>query len=172
MASTYDRAVMRAELGRDEGVRLRVYRCTAGKLTIGCGRNLDDVGIRSGEAAALGITLRGVIANGITSAQSDALLDGDIDAAEADLDCALPWWRRLDPVRQRVLLNMCFNLGIGRRASPGRPARGLLGFSNTLALIQSGQYAAAASNMLMSKWARQVGLRAVRLSVMMKEGAK
>lgn len=157
----FDRAVMIAELVRDEGERLKVYRCTAGKLTIGVGRNLDDVGISASETRQLGITVRSCAANGITRSQSRALLDGDISRCEADLDRRLAWWRALDPIRQRILVNMCFNLGI----------KGLEGFVNTLAMIKTGRYADAAVNMLKSKWAGQVGQRANRLSLMMRTGA-
>lgn len=157
----YDRATLAVELVRDEGERLQVYRCTENKLTIGVGRNLDDVGISAQETRQLGITTRSCIATGITRTQSRALLDSDIDRCEADLDRRLPWWRTLDPVRQRILLNMCFNLGI----------KGLEGFVNTLAMIKAGRYADAAVNMLKSKWAGQVGARARRLSAMMRIGA-
>lgn len=128
------------ELIRDEGLRLKPYRCTAGKLTIGVGRNLDDVGISHGEA--------------------EILLRNDVARSEADLDRHLPWWRTLDPVRQRVMVNMAFNLGIA----------GLLGFKNTLRAVETGQYLTAAQGMLASKWASQVGPRATRLATMMRDG--
>ena len=130
-----------AELRRDEGLRLKPYRCTAGKLTIGVGRNLDDVGISEAEA--------------------DLLLRNDVARSMADLDEAIPWWRSLTEARQRVLVNMAFNLG----------ATGLLGFRNTLAAIESGNYVKAANGMLQSLWASQVGERAVRLARMMVTGA-
>lgn len=132
--------LMVRELTRDEGLRLKPYRCTAGKLTIGVGRNLDDVGISQGEA--------------------EILLRNDIDRACADLDRSLPWWRGLDPVRQRVLCNMAFNMGIG----------GLLTFKSTLTLIQMGKYLDASQRMVASKWAGQVGPRAERLALMMRDG--
>lgn len=128
------------ELRRDEGVKLKPYRCSAGALTVGVGHNLD--------------------AKGISEAVSDLMLSEDIADAMADLDRELPWWRKLDGVRQRVLVNMTFNLGIG----------GLLGFRNTLRFVQRGQYLDAAQGMLQSKWARQVGKRAVRLATMMRDG--
>ena len=128
------------ELTRDEGLRLKPYKCTAGKTTIGVGRNLDDVGISPDEA--------------------EILLRNDIARAEEGLDVALPWWRTLDPVRQRVMVNMAFNLGIA----------GLLGFKNTVELIRCGEYLDAAQHMLASKWARQVGPRALRLATMMRDG--
>lgn len=157
---TYDRARLRAELIRDEGFRAKVYRCTARKLTIGVGRNLDDVGIRPEETARLGITKASVIRDGISRDHALALLDYDIDVVERDLDAKLPWWRKLAPVRQRVLLNMAFNLG-----TPG-----LLGFRNTLRFMAAGDYAAAGAGMRASLWARQVGDRAARLVRMMLSG--
>lgn len=133
-------AKLTTALVRDEGERLKPYRCTAGKLTIGVGRNLDDVGI--------------------TREESRALLAGDIARIRAEVDRALPWAKNLDEARYAVLLNMCFNLGLA----------GLLGFKNTLAMVQAGDYAGAAEGMLASKWAKQVGARADRLAKQMETG--
>lgn len=157
---TYDRPKLEAELIRDEDERLKVYRCTKGKRTIGVGRNLDDVGISAAETRALGITVASCCTAGITRIQSRALLANDIDGCERDLDRNLPWWRGLDPVRQRVLLNMCFNLGIVK----------LLGFRNTLAMVKAHDFVRAAEGMKNSDWHDQVGARALRLEAMMKTG--
>lgn len=135
-----DRAAMTRQLRLHEGERLKPYRCTAGKLTIGVGRNLDD--------------------RGITREESAMLLANDIAAEERELLHALPWVAQLDEVRQRVLLDMSFNMGLA----------GLLGFKNTLATIRAGDYQRAAAMMLDSKWAKQVGQRAERLSRMMATG--
>lgn len=141
-----DIKVLVAELERDEGLRLKPYRDTVGKLTVGVGRNLDDVGLSQDEA--------------------EYLLQNDIKRACADLDANLPWWRELDDVRQRVLVNMCFNMGIGSIQA----GRGLLSFGITLLKVKSGDYAGAAAGMLASKWAGQVGGRAKRLADMMRTG--
>ena len=127
-------------LVRHEGIRLRPYTDTVGKLTIGIGRNLDDKGITEDEALYL--------------------LRNDVEEARRGLDKAIPWWLWLDEVRQAVLLDMAFNMGV----------RGLLGFIVTLPLIQEGRYAEAADAMLKSKWARQVKGRAAELAVMMRTG--
>jgi lysozyme len=158
--------ILRAELRRDEGEKFKVYRCTANKRTIGVGRNLDDVGISTAETELLGLTLADCIAKGINSRQSTVLLANDIKRSKADLDRALPWWRQLDLVRQRVLVNMCFNMGIGNSR------KGLLSFRNTLQYIRNGNYSVAADNMLASKWAKQVGKRADRLADLMRTGPK
>ena len=135
-----DRAAMIRQLRLHEGERLKPYRCTAGKLTIGVGRNLED--------------------RGITAEESAYLLGNDIDRFATELLRALPWVDQLDEVRQRVLLDMAFNLGMA----------GLLTFKNTLATIKAGDYQKAAAMMLDSKWAGQVGQRAERLSRMMYTG--
>lgn len=135
-----NRDALRDELVRDEGVRLKPYKDSVGKTSIGVGRNLDDVGISRAEAMQL--------------------LENDILRTESDLDALLPWWRGLDPVRQRVLMNMAFNMGI----------KSLLGFKTTLAAVRAGKYEEAATGMLNSLWAQQVGARAQRLAAMMKGG--
>ncbi len=135
-----DREALIRQLRLHEGERLKPYRCTAGKLTIGIGRNLED--------------------RGITAAESAYLLGNDIAAVQQQVLNALPWAAQLDDVRQRVLLDMAFNMGIG----------GLLSFKNTLATIKAGDYTKAAAMMLDSKWAGQVGQRAERLSRMMATG--
>ncbi len=132
---------IKEQLVRHEGLRLKPYRCTADKLTIGIGRNLDDCGISQTEAYVL--------------------LENDIQNCEKKLLDEIPEiYNPLDEVRKSVLLNMCFNLGIG----------GLLGFNNTLAFIAAGDWERAANGMLASKWAKQVGRRAIELSEMMRKG--
>lgn len=164
--ATLNREILMAELIRDEGLKLKAYRCTAGFWTIGVGRNLEAVGIDKDETLALKITRQSCMDKGITRAQALHLLDNDIDRTEGDLDRYLPWWRKLDLVRQRVLLNMCFNMGIGHEG------RGLRSFKNTLRFIETGQYEKAAEGMLASKWAKQVGKRANRLAELMRLGPR
>lgn len=135
--------VIVSELIRDEGMVLSAYRDSLGYLTIGVGRLIDS---RRG--------------GGITEQEAIYLLSNDIDRVKVELDIRLPWWTTLSNVRQRVLVNMAFNLGIS----------GLLKFRNTLQAIQDGRYEDAAQGMLKSKWAGQVGDRALRLAKMMREG--
>lgn len=129
------------QLLRHEGLRLKPYRCTAGKLTIGYGRNLEDYGISQTEAFVL--------------------LENDIQKCEKQLLDKIPEiYNPLDEARKSVLLNMCFNLGISS----------LLGFKTTLSYIKSGDFERAANGMLASKWAKQVGRRAIELSELMRKG--
>ena len=138
-----------AELRRDEGVRYEPYRDTKGILTVGVGHNLEASPLPAGWTYPL------------SDAQVDQLLAQDLQEVYSDLTSALPWWLYLDDVRQRVICNMCFNLGIGK----------LLGFRNTLAFMRQGNYSAAADGMLNSAWASQVGRRAQRLASMMRTGS-
>lgn len=135
-----NRDALANQLVNDEGLRLKPYRDTVGKLTIGVGRNLDDVGISKQEAMML--------------------LGVDIDKACADLDRFLPWWRDMSDARQQALANMAFNLGITK----------LQTFVNTLQAMKEGCYTDAAAGMRNSLWAKQVGARAERLATMMENG--
>ena len=141
--------LLNSELRRDEGVKYKPYKDTVGIWTVGVGHNLKAKPIdKKGWTYPL------------TDAQVDELLSEDLSEVFAGLDKKLPWWRKLSYVRQRVLANLAFNLGID----------GLLKFKNTLAYVQSGDYKNAAQGMLASKWATQVKGRATRLAEMMVKG--
>lgn len=132
---------VKEQLKVHEGIRLKVYKCPAGKLTIGYGRNLED--------------------NGISEQEACLLLDSDIYKCVEQLRKHIPKiYDNLTANRKAVLINMCFNLGIN----------GLLGFKQTLAFIEAGEYEKAANAMLASKWAKQVGNRALQLSELMRKG--
>jgi lysozyme len=131
---------LREQLILHEGIRLEPYRDTAGKLTIGVGRNLTDRGISREEA--------------------EHLLDNDIREHSDQLFQALPWIASLDEIRQRVLLDMAFNMGVP----------GLLKFRNTLRAVKEGRYKDAAQGMEASLWYRQTTSRAQRLVQMMRTG--
>lgn len=122
-----------------EGMRLRPYRCTAGKLTIGVGRNLEDKGISHDEAMML--------------------LRNDIKEITRQLE-RFGWFRTLGPVRRKVLIDMCFNLGI----------QGLLGFQKMIEALKRADYGRAADEMVNSRWYGQVGERGRRLERMMRTG--
>lgn len=129
-----DEVQLRRDLRRDEGVRLKPYYCTAGKLSIGAGRNLDDAGI--------------------TEAEAVILLENDIAKVKLRLDQSVPFWRTLPEPAARGLCNMCYQLGIG----------GLLKFKQTLALLEIGDYNSAADEALNSLWAKQCPERAMRVT--------
>ena len=129
------------QLIRHEALVLSMYKDSVGVLTIGVGRNLEHVGLRS-------------------EAEARYLLRSDIVAIRAELEKAIPWIGDLDEVRQRCLMDMAFNLGVA----------GLMKFEKTLQLIAQGNLSGASLEMLRSRWAKQVGRRAITLSEMMATG--
>lgn len=136
------------ELRRDEGVKYAPYFDSVGIQTVGVGHNLKAKPLPDDTVYPL------------TDEQVDKILSDDIKEVIQALNKNIPWWQSLTEARQRVLANMCFNIGIA----------GLMGFHNTLTAIKCGHYELAAANMLASKWSRQVGARAKRLAKMMVTG--
>lgn len=128
---------------RDENGRHRAYRCPAGKLTIGYGHNLDASPIP-------GLNAR----SHISEEEARGILTNDVALAWMQLTQRLPWVAALDSqARKAALINMAFNLGI----------KGLLSFKKTLALMERGNFTDAAKEMGNSRWAHQVGQRAIEL---------
>ncbi len=148
---------LKEELRRDEGLELKPYQCTAGHWTCGYGHNLEAAGVAQDAIDKLR-------ASGITLEQAERWLDDDIHLA---FNIAVDWLGGvmydvtgyLSDGRQRVLVNMVFNLG-------GRIFR----FKRLRAAILAGDFETAADEMLNSKWAAQVGDRAKRLAEMMRVG--
>jgi len=132
--------ICQQQLPIDEGVRGKPYRDTVGKWTIGIGRNLDDIGVSEDEIALM--------------------LKNDIARAAKAAKQLVPSFDTLTENRKAVLVNLAFNIG---------PIR-LSGFIKMLSAIADQNYDEAAEEMLASKWASQVGQRAIRLSKQMREG--
>lgn len=142
-----------ARLPRSEGRTVKPYLDTQGKWTVGVGHNISALGLPPKMVVE-------IIENGkLTDAMVDELLIIDVDRViKACQEIAV--FNKLDIVRQSVLADMVFNMGV----------EGVLGFRNTLGLIGRGDWAGAAANMLKSKWAEQVGNRAIQLAEIMRSG--
>ncbi len=149
---------LKDQIRRSEGFRLRAYRCTSGALTVGFGHNCDA-------SPVPGVN---EVGDGISHELAESLLEADIAAAVWGVRDALPWVTALNAPRQAVLYDMAFNMGLGVTGG----SRGLLSFRNTLRLIEKGDYTEASRNMLQSKWARQTGGRAMRLSRQLDTGER
>jgi lysozyme len=132
-----------SQLEEHEGFRSSAYADSEGWLTIGIGRLIDH---RKG--------------GGISKAEARVLLLNDVERVTAQVRDALPWWADLDDVRQNVLVEMGFQLGVP----------GLLKFKNTLRAVEAGDWHDASAGMLASKWARQTPKRAEKLARQMREG--
>jgi len=126
-----------------EGVRSHAYQCSADKWTIGVGRNIDEDG---------GL--------GLSSEEINVLLINDIERVKSELSANYFWFPALDEVRQAALIDMCFNLGLSR----------LRGFVKALEAMSRQQFDNAAEEFLDSRWASQVGQRAIRVTEMIRTG--
>lgn len=134
------RGALEAWIAQEEGLRLTPYRCPSGKLSIGYGRNLDDVGISREEALVL--------------------FASDLRRAWRAVEILAPWATALDPVRHGVLVAMAYQLGGTRLAA----------FKQMLHAVEAGRYDEAARHMLASKWADQTPGRAGRSAAAMRTG--
>jgi len=125
------------QLKRDEGEVLHAYQDHLGFWTIGVGILIDK---RKNGA--------------LRPEESEFIFRNRLKLLDAELAKRLPWISKLDPARKGALINMAFQMGVA----------GLLGFKNTLAMLEQGKYQDAADNMLKSKWAQQTPARAQRIS--------
>ncbi|MFD2633206.1 glycoside hydrolase family protein [Idiomarina piscisalsi] len=114
------------------------YKCPAGKITVGVGRNLEDLGLSDDEVSYL--------------------LKNDIKRVEQELKSNFSFYDRLNASRKAVLIDMCFNIGLPK----------ILLFENMIQALEGGDFDRAADEMLDSRWAKQVGRRADRLSAIMR----
>lgn len=144
---------LRKTLIKDEGQRLKVYKDSLGKLTVGVGhRILDTDNLNEGDT--------------ITQEQSDAFFESDMANAVSDAEKFIPTvWGTLSPQRQNIVANMAFNMGADRLGEFDEFKKGL----------QTGDYQKAANEMLSNyndkgvrtgatPWSNQVHRRADRLN--------
>ena len=125
---------------RHEGFRQYVYRCPAGKWTVGIGRNLED--------------------NGIDHDEAIMLLDSDLTKIESELLREWPQYMDLNPARQCVVFSMCFQMGVA----------GFMQFVSMRRHMEAAEYSDAAEHMIESLWHRQTPQRCEELAVMMATG--
>lgn len=128
---------------RDEDEVNHAYRDSEGWLTIGVGHLIDK---RKGGK--------------ISHAASMFILDEDTAEVIGLCDRNFDWFDDLNEARKIVVLNMVFNLGLTNFKE----------FKKTIAFIAAGDYDEASIEMLDSTWSGQVGIRAARLSTIMKMG--
>lgn len=135
-------------IAKHEGKKANVYKDSVGIDTIGIGHNLQASPMPADWTQPL------------TDDQIDQLFQADLQKATEAVTSAIPWFANLDEVRQAVVIDMAFNMGIHT----------LLTFTHTLGCIEAGNWQAAATGMMQSKWAEQVGKRAEEDAQMMVTG--
>ena len=156
----YDRDELVKMIAIHEGIVLNVYQDHLGINTVGIGRNLDDRGITDGELLFMNKTIDDIYDNGLTEEEAYYLCMNDIAIVEKELLASKPIVNRLNAVRQMILIDMAFNMGVPR----------LMQFKNMWLAIEKVNYLLACEEMIDSRWAGQVGSRAMKLSVAMKNG--
>ncbi len=145
-----DRARLLEELMLDEGVIHEIYNDHLGYPTFGVGHLITEKDEEHGKP----------LGTPVSEERVTECLNTDVDIVCAELDKNMEWWRGLNDTRQRVMANMCFNLGYPRLSK----------FKKFLAAVQKEDWETAAVEMMDSKWATQVGDRAVRLREKMLNG--
>ena len=138
-----DKEKLMKELIADEGFEYEIYLDHLGYPTLGVGHLITEKDEEHGKP----------VGTPISEQRIRECLDQDIEIVCSELDRNEPWWRNLDDNRQRILANMCFNLGYPR----------LSNFKRFIAAVQTSQWETAAREMMDSKWSGQVGDRATRL---------
>lgn len=139
---------LKRHLRDEEGRRPFAYLDTEGWWSIGIGHRLP-ADTTTADAKAMHWT----------DAQIEEAFDADVAEAIRDAD-SFAWWRVLSPMRQAVIVAMCFQLG----------RRGVAGFVRMAEAIKASRWHEAAREMLDSAWHRQTPQRAVRLSKVMRSG--
>lgn len=131
---------IKSSLRNHEGESLKMYKCPAGKWTVGVGHNIED--------------------RPISKRASNVILEDDIEVAIAELDRAFQGWRLHSDAVQDVLVELSFAMGAPR----------LEGFKKMWAALQVRNYKEAAKELLDSEWAREVKGRATTLAEKIKNG--
>jgi lysozyme len=156
-----DRLALVSQLIRHEGLRNKPYRDSLGYLTVACGYNIDARGYEPlSQTLDRPVTLQDLRLKGLTQAECLAQLDADIDECIHDLT-SFPWFVDLDPVRQRVWVDLRFNLG----------PRKLREFKRTIGAMARKDYDLAADCLQDSLWFQQVKSRGVRLVRWLRTGS-
>ena len=126
-----DKQIIKDRLIDFESMVLQPYKCASGFLSLGVGRNLD--------------------ANGVSEEEALYLLNNDIEAVINKLDKHWKVWRSFPIASQYVCIDLVFNMGINAWMS----------FRKTRAYMELEQWEEASKELLNSKYASQVGRRAL-----------
>ena len=157
----YNKDLLMEKLIAHEGLRLQVYEDSLGIATIGIGRNLEDRGITPEELEWMDIpNMDTIYQYGISEADAMYLAQNDVQIVEEELLRSHPCVEHLDAVRQLVLVDMAFNMGVPRLGK----------FKKMWAAIHENNFDEAAKEMLDSRWANQVKSRSTKLAHAMHTG--
>lgn len=128
------------QLKKHEGLVLKPYKCTANKLTIGYGHNLED--------------------NGLSKTACEFILFEDIDEAKKNLYAVFTkkFFENLSNNQKIALIDMMFNLGISR----------FLTFKKFIQAVKNKDFIKASAEIINSKAYQQNKKRYQKLSEQIK----
>jgi lysozyme len=124
----------------EEGFRSRLYKCPAGKQTIGFGYNLDDTPITYEDALYL--------------------LESAVNRADESLQSTFSFYPTLSDGRKEAMLNMVYCMGANR----------LKRFKRMITALEKGDYDKAADEVLNSKFHTTHKARAERIAEQVRNG--
>ena len=124
---------------KHEGYRSKVYKDSLGIDTIGYGFAIKDLELDEDIC--------------------DIILDRKIKELATRVNRTFSWYRYMPQAIRDVVMNMCYQLGVG----------GFSKFRKTISFLQNKQFHDASEEMLDSLWARQTPNRAKELSDRVKE---
>jgi len=136
LSVTFPLDALLESLKTEEGFRARAYSCSAGHLTVGYGRNIDESGL------------------GVTEEEASYLLKNDVVRTIKELQLKFIWFDELGKNQREALVELCFQLGLTRLSK----------FVKMLEALKQKNYDAAAAELLDSKYATQVPSRANRVA--------
>lgn len=161
--------ILLKQLILNEGLKLQPYKCTAGKWTVGVGRNYQENKFSTRECVILfgvqSITVEAATElmkkTPLTKQKAMLLLENDILKVVNQLSTRSEWKAvQGDSVRERVLIDLVFNMGLTTWNT----------FKNTIKFIAAKDFEQAADNLIKSKWYKQVGNRGPRIVTMLRTG--
>ena len=134
---------LREQLKIDEGVKYEIYNDHLGYATFGIGHLVVKGDQEHGQP----------VGTPITEERVNSVFDSDVELYVKEAKKVFSNLDDLPEEAQQVIVNMCFNMGAPRLAK----------FKKFIAGVDSGDWNTAAVEMMDSRWAKQVGVRAERL---------
>ena len=134
---------LREQLKIDEGVKYEVYKDHLGYPTFGIGHLVVEGDTEHGEP----------VGTPVSEDRVNSVFESDVETYVSEAKKVFPNLDILPEEAQQVIVNMCFNMGAPRLSK----------FKKFIAGVNAGDWDTAAVEMMDSRWANQVGIRAERL---------
>ena len=134
---------LREQLKIDEGVKYEIYKDHLGYPTFGIGHLITENDPEHGKPDG----------TEISEDRVNEIFETDVAKFVSEAKILFPDLDELPDVAQQVIVNMAFNMGRPRLSK----------FKNFIAGVNDRDWTKAAEEMMDSRWATQVGDRAIRL---------